>query len=134
MNETKDILAKEKTVVTGPNEQTTPGPVFSPDVDIFENGNNIVLLADMPGVTANDLDIDLRDDTLTIVGKVTSVIPDNEEEIITEYGTGNYIRRFSLSEEIDQEKIEANLENGVLRLTLPKMGKAVPRRITVNAA
>ena len=134
MNETKDIQAKEKTEVAGPNEQTTPGPVFSPDVDIFENEHEIVLLADMPGVSAENLDIDLRDDTLTILGKISQVRNEGEEDIITEYGIGNYLRRFNLSEEIDQGKIEANLDSGVLRLTLPKSEKAVPRRITVNAA
>lgn len=134
MPDTKDIEAKEKLEVTGAVEQTSPGPVFSPDVDIFENNDTIVLLADMPGVLADDLDIDLRDSTLTILGKVLPDESEIEEEVVREYHAGNYLRKFSLSEEIDQEKIEANLENGVLRLTLPKAGKAVPRRITVNAA
>lgn len=134
MSETKDLQAKEKTEASASGEQTISGTVFSPDVDIFENENDLVLLADMPGVKAEDLDIDLRDDMLTILGKITPYETGQEEVIATEYGTGNYYRRFSLSEEIDQQKIAANLENGVLRLTLPKMEKVKPRRITVNAA
>lgn len=134
MSETKNLQAKEKTEAAHSGERTIEGDVFSPDVDIFENQDSIVVLADMPGVKAEDLDIDLRDDMLTILGKIPPYETDQREAIVTEYGTGNYYRRFSLSEEINQEKIEANLENGVLRLILPKMEKAKPRRISVNAA
>ena len=134
MADAKDIQAKEKTELSQTAEHTIPGPVFSPDVDIFENEKSIVLLADIPGVKAEDLDIDLRDNTLTIIGKVASDSAGDSEELITEYRSGNYLRRFTLSEEIDQEKIVAKLDNGVLRLTLPKAEKAVPRRIAVNAA
>lgn len=134
MTETKDLQVKDKQEVASPAEQTMPGPVFSPDVDIFENEKEIVLLADMPGVKADELDIDLKEDVLKIKGNVTPFEGEGEENIITEYAVGRYYREFSLSEVIDQEKIEANLADGVLRLVLPKKEKAQPRKITVSAA
>lgn len=129
----KELKIKEKQEVTSPAEQTKPGLVFTPSVDIFENDNEIVLLADMPGVQANALDIDLRDNTLTLDGEVEPSEAASEEDVLIEYEVGKYYRQFSLSEVIDQEKIDAQLKDGVLRLTLPKVEKAAPRTITVQA-
>lgn len=133
MAESKEIQVKDKKEVATASEQTKPGPVFSPEVDIFENEHQIVMLADLPGVKAKDLNIDLRDDTLTIMGDVEYAPPEDEEDVIVEYAMGRYLRQFNLSEVIDQEKIEAKLEDGVLRLILPKVAKVTPRKITVNA-
>ena len=134
MTESKDIQVKDKQEVTSPTEQTKPGPVFSPDVDIFENEKEIVLLADMPGVKADDLTIDLRDNTLSLVGEVSNDVGEGEEGIVVEYQTGRYVRQFTLSEVINQVNIDAKLDAGVLRLTLPKVEKATPRKITVKTA
>jgi HSP20 family molecular chaperone IbpA len=134
MTDTRDIQVKEKQEVRTPAEQTKPGPVFSPDVDIFENENEIVLLADMPGVKSDDLNIDLREDTLTITGEVQPLEGKDEDDIVIEYEIGQFARQFSLSEVIDQNRIEAKLEEGVLRLILPKVEKATPRKIAVKAA
>ena len=133
MAETKELQAKEKVEVPAPAEQTKPGPVFTPNVDIFETEKEIIMLADMPGVKAQDLAIDLRDDTLTLSGDVKPADRPEVEEILTEYQIGRYYRQFTLTEVIDQSKIEASLNNGVLRLTLPKVEKATPRQITVKA-
>ena len=134
MSETKDLQVKDKHQVTRPAEQTVPGPVFSPDVDIFENERELVLLADIPGVKADGLDIDLKEDILKFTGNVSPFEGEFEEHIVTEYTVGRYYREFSLSEVIDQERIEAKLEDGVLRLVLPKKEKAKPRKIAVSAA
>lgn len=131
--ETKDLQAKEKQEVSTPAEQTKTGPVFVPVVDIFETEREITLLADMPGVKSKDLDIDLRENTLTLSGGSEPPEGTGETEIFREYQTGRYYRQFTLSEVIDQAKIEAKLENGVLRLKLPKVEKAAPRKITVTA-
>jgi HSP20 family molecular chaperone IbpA len=133
MIEAKELKAQEKVEVPSPAEQTKPGPVFTPNVDIFETDKEIVLMADMPGVKAGDLTIDLRDDTLTLSGEVKSADRPEVEEILTEYQIGRYYRQFTLTEMIDQGKIDASLNNGVLRLTLPKVEKATPRQITVKA-
>lgn len=132
-NQSKEIQVKDKQEVASPAEQTRPGLVFTPDVDIFETETAITLLADLPGVRAEDLNIDLRDNTLTIAADITPVEGGDEEDILIEYETGKYYRQFSLSEVIAQEKIDAKLTDGVLRLTLPKVEKAVPRKITVAA-
>jgi len=134
MTDTKEIQVKEKQEVRTPAEQIKPGPVFSPDVDIFENAHEIVMLADMPGVRSNDLNIDLRENTLTIAGEALPFEGKEEEDIVIEYEIGRFVRQFSLSEVIDQSRIEAKLADGVLRLTLPKVEKAAPRKITVKAA
>jgi HSP20 family molecular chaperone IbpA len=131
--DTKELKVKEKQEVTSPAEQTKPGLVFTPSVDIFENDKELVLLADMPGVQAKALNIDLRDNTLTLDGGVEPFEAEGEEDVLVEYEVGKYYRQFSLSEVIDQEKIDAQLKDGVLRLTLPKVEKAAPRTITVQA-
>lgn len=127
----KELQVKEKKEVASPAEYTKPGPVFTPSVDIFETENEITLLADMPGVTPQKLNIDLRDDTLTITGDIEPFEGPNEQDILIEYEVGKYLRQFSLSEVIDQGKIEAKLSDGVLRLNLPKVEKAKPRKIAV---
>jgi len=132
--ESKELQVKQKDEVAAPAEQTTPGPVFTPAVDIFETGKEITLMADLPGVKADGLKIDLRDDTLTLIGEVAPFEGAEEDDILIEYEVGRYYRQFSLSEAIDQNKIEATLKDGVLRLLLPKAEAAVPKKITVKAA
>ena len=133
MADSKELRVKDKQEVSTPAEQTRPGLVFTPDVDIYETDNQIVLLADMPGVEANNLTIDLRDDILTITGEIAPFEGAEEEDLLIEYETGRFSRQFTLADVIDQEKIEASLNSGVLRLTLPKVDKATPRKITVTA-
>ncbi len=132
--ESKELKVKEKQELSTPAEQTKPGLVFTPAVDIFENDKAIVLLADMPGVQAKALNIDLRDNTLTLNGEIEPFENASEEDVLIEYEVGKYYRQFSLSEVIDQEKIDAQLKDGVLRLTLPKVEKAAPRTIAVQAS
>ena len=132
--DSRELKVREKQELAQPAEQTRPGRVFTPSVDIFETENEITLLADMPGVVPDNLSIDLRDDTLTLEGDITPVDDQKEEMIYAEYSTGRYYRQFSLSEVIDQAKIDAQLQDGVLRLSLPKVEKATPRKITVKTA
>jgi HSP20 family protein len=128
-----ELKVKEKQEVTAAGEQTRPGAVYTPDVDIFESDKAMTLLADMPGVTTDNLSIDLRDDVLTLIGETNPDEDKTEEPLVVEYGVGTYHRQFTLSEVIDQAKITAELKNGVLRLVLPKVEKAAPRKITVSA-
>ncbi|MFO7760353.1 MAG: Hsp20/alpha crystallin family protein [Desulfobia sp.] len=128
----KEMQVKEKQEALKP-EQTTEGPIFMPAVDIFETDKEITVLADMPGVKSDDLSIDLNNDILTLSGKVKPYDNKEEEPLLNEYETGNYYRQFTLSDIIDQEKIEANLKNGELRLRLPKAEKARPRKIEIKA-
>jgi HSP20 family protein len=133
MSDSKELQVKDKHEVAAPAEQTRPGVVFTPDVDIFENERQITLLADMPGVAPEDIQIDLNDNVLNISGEVKPFEGGNESDVLIEFEIGRYNRQFTLSEVIDQNKIEARHEEGVLRLTLPKAEKAIPRQIAVTA-
>ena len=134
MSGKKDLQARDKHELTGPAEQTRPGLVFTPAVDIFENDQEISLLADMPGVAADDIVIDLHEGVLTISGEVKPWEAPEESDVLVEFEIGKYYRQFTLSETIDQGKIEAKLEEGVLRLVMPKAEKAKPRKIAVSVA
>jgi len=131
-SESKALQAKEKMEVTTPSEQTRPGPVFTPAVDIYENDEAVTVLADMPGVKAENLNIDLRESVLTLDADVPDPEGKDEVDVFREYNTGKYYRQFTLSQTIDQTKIEAALKDGVLHLTLPKVAEAQPRKITVK--
>ena len=131
--ESKALQAKEKAEVTTPAEQTRPGVVFTPAVDIFETEKEITLLADMPGVKADSLDIDLHENVLSLDGDVQSPEGSDEVDVMKEYRTGKYYRQFTLSQVIDQSKIEAAMKDGVLRLRLPKVEAATPRKIAVTS-
>jgi len=115
-------------------EQTRPGPAYLPAVDIFENDHAITVLADMPGVTAQDLQIDLRESVLTLTGRMTKPENPGESDVLREYRSGTFFRQFTLSETIDQAGIDAKLTDGVLRLQLPKIERAKPRQITVRTS
>ena len=128
----KDLQAKGKAEASSLAEQTVPGLVFTPAVDIFETAREITLVADIPGVKADSLDIDLRDNVLTLAGEVETPEDQGEVDVLREYDTGKYLREFTLSEMIDQSKIEAELKDGVLRLTLPKVEAVSPRKVTVK--
>ena len=132
--ESKALQAKEKAELTTPGEQTRPGLVFTPAVDIFETDKEITLLADMPGVKAGDLNIDLHENLLTLNGEAQTPEGEGEVDVIREYHTGKYYRQFTVSQIIDQAKIDAEMKDGVLRLRLPKVEAATPRRITVKSS
>jgi HSP20 family molecular chaperone IbpA len=114
------------------NEQTRPGRTYLPDVDIYETPESLWLWADMPGVDESSLEVGVADGVLSIEGRVALQEYDNLNPVYTEYNVGNYSRRFSLSNEIDVDKIKAQITNGVLSLELPKAERAKPRRIAVS--
>ena len=132
--ETKEIQVKEKQEVKTPAEQTKPGLMFAPATDIFETDHEITLLADMPGVKVKDLSIDLKDNVLSLSGDVAPFEGAEEQDILIEYEIGKYFRQFTIPEVIDQSKIDAQLRDGVLRLTLPKLEKAAPRKIEIRTS
>ncbi|MCU0573675.1 MAG: Hsp20/alpha crystallin family protein [Syntrophobacteraceae bacterium] len=129
----KDLQAREKVEVTTEAESTRNVPVYVPAVDIFESRDALVVVADMPGVSPDNVTIDVHDNTLTIRGTV-AVEEVKERVHIQEYGVGDYSRQFTLGRVIDQSKIEAAMKNGVLTLTLPKSDISKPRKISVKVA
>ncbi len=114
-------------------EQTRPHKLYTPATDIYETQEQLVLLADMPGVKQDDVDITLEQNILTIYGHVDQSEFPGYSLTYAEYGMGSYRRRFALSNEIDREGIQASVKNGVLKLILPKSKHAMPRKIAVQA-
>ncbi|MFZ2651094.1 MAG: Hsp20/alpha crystallin family protein [Burkholderiaceae bacterium] len=105
-----------------------------PDVDVFENDSGITLLADMPGVNKDNLELRIDGDSLLIEGGVQPQTPGGLEAVYAEVRVPRYRRAFTLSRELDTTKIEANLTDGVLTLRIPKQVYAQPRRIAVQSS
>ena len=112
-------------------ESTRQVRQFVPDADIYETSDSLMLMADMPGVRADRLNVRLEKNILTIHGEVEPPNVGERNIISAEYETGDYYRAFTLSEEIDQDGIEASMKNGVLTLRLPKAERAKPRKIQI---
>ena len=131
---TSDIEARPKQKVERREESTRPGAYFQPAVDIFETKDELVVVADMPGVPPDGLDVHLEGDQLTIEGRVRPEEYEGLKPLYVEYGVGGYFRRFTVGEMIDRDGIKAQIKNGVLVLKLPKAERARARRIAVEAA
>ncbi len=129
MTEGKEIQEKEQAQV----ERTRSTTVYTPDVDILEREDSIVVLADMPGADEKSVDITLEKDVLSIYARVEPEVPEQHQLLHAEYGMGDYQRSFTISDEIDRDRIEARVKNGVLRLVLPKAQAAKTRKIAIQA-
>jgi HSP20 family molecular chaperone IbpA len=128
----KDLeVSEKKAIEKSDGEPTREGLMFQPHVDIVEDANAITLFADLPGVRKEDVDIDVREGVLTLTGPV-SAADESWQSLVREFQMGGFTRRFTLSERIDTEKINAKLEHGVLRLDLPKVEQAKPRKIEIT--
>jgi HSP20 family molecular chaperone IbpA len=128
----------EKTVATNGQDKSVPSRegtrsqerYVTPPVDIYENGDALVVKADLPGVDKENLDLRVENDLLTIRGKPTHAI--SGDPIYREFELVNFFRQFELNERVDQSKISADLKHGVLTLRLPKAEEAKPRKIEVR--
>jgi HSP20 family protein len=132
MKMTNAVMNAEKNVATG--EHTRSDAAFHPNVDIVERSDGLTVLVDMPGASADGIDVDFDRGTLSIYGKVP---PRNEgatNVLLQEYGVGDYFRSFQVSEDVDASRISASYASGVLTLDLPKAEAVKPRRITVAAS
>ena len=129
--DTMDLQVQEtekQEIVDSDAERTRDCVCFVPRVDIYETNDAIFVTADMPGVDETSVDIMLENDVLTINGYIKPVEPEGYQLAHAEYRVGDYERRFTLSNKIDQERIEATMKNGVLSLHLPK---ALPTTKTI---
>lgn len=115
-----------------PREGSAQRQVFTPPIDIYETDEGLVLHADLPGVTVETLDLQVQDNKLTLFGRVRSPV-EGGRPVHCEYEVGDFLRSFILSDDVDHEKIQATLNNGVLRIVLPKASQEPPRRILVNS-
>jgi HSP20 family protein len=129
----KELQVQEKQELQTDAENTRDVPVFIPPVDIYESDGELTLLADMPGVSPENVEIDLNNNQLTIKGAAAKH-ENGGRALLREYAVGDYFRQFTLSEAIDRGKIAASMKDGVLRVVLPKAEAAKPRKIDVQAA
>ncbi len=107
--------------------------LFSPRTDILENNDKYLVIADIPGADQDSVSITLEKNVLVIDAKTTNQYPEGYTLVLSEYGLGDYSRRFVLTDQIDRNHIEANVKHGVLRLVLPKAGPAKAQTIKVKA-
>jgi len=131
-NETKDLTKQEVHHPIG-TERTRVRKVYAPRVDIYETKETIVLIADMPGVDEKSVDITLEKNVLTITGEVGQVNYKGYTMTYAEYEMGDYQRAFTISDEVDRDKIDAIVKNGVLKVTLHKAEKAKVKKIAIKA-
>ncbi len=116
-------------------ERTRGGRMYTPVVDIHENREELVLSADMPGAGPEDIDVQYEQGELSMRARVKPRKPnDSNSYLLREYGVGDYFRSFKLDETIDNAKIRAELNNGVLTVHLPKSEAAKPRKVAVKTA
>ena len=116
------------------NREVTRAPQrhLQPPVDIYETPEALVLMADLPGVSKENLDVRVQDEMLTIQAKAEDAVPG--DPIYREFELSSFFRQFELGEEIDTQRINAELKHGVMTLQLPKAEKAKPKRIEVKVS
>ena len=127
--------AESPTHATAGTEEAVPMPVetSTPLIDIHEGPDGLILEADLPGVTEDNLNIQLEDNVLTLHARVPSPFPEGARVLHEEYRVSDFYRSFILSDEVERDKISAELRNGVLRLSLPKAERARTRRIEIKS-
>ncbi len=128
----QELQLQEKREVEKQEEQTTPARTFLATADIFETASALTVVLEMPGVNKDAVDISIKDDVLTVSGRLDFSKYEGLQPMYTEYNIGNYRRSFALSNKIDQDKISAEIRDGVLTLILPKAEEAKPRRIKIS--
>ena len=133
-NETGNQLEMRTSSEVATKEQRPSRRTYSPNVDIVESQDELTIYADMPGVTADNIDIHFENGELTIFGRVTGRPSGSEEYLLREYGVGDFFRAFTIGEVINAEGITADCKGGVLTLHLPKVEAVKPRKIQVKAA
>jgi HSP20 family protein len=132
MANSQELAVREKRELAAKEEKTVPGRFYVPHTDIFETNDALTLVMEMPGVVRDAIDIALKDGVLRVEGRIDFNKYRDLAPIYTEYNIGHYARSFSVPEKVDQDKISAQLEDGVLSLTLPKSQAAQPRKITLK--
>src|SRR5436190_17313061 len=128
----QELQVQEKREVEKKQESTIPARTFLPTTDIFETDSSLTLILEMPGVDKGNVDISIENGVLTVQGRLDFSKYQDLQPVYTEYNVGHYRRAFTLSNKIDQGKISAEMNQGVLTLVLPKAEETRPRRIAVN--
>jgi HSP20 family protein len=128
----QELQVQQKRELENKEESTVPARVFLPTADIYETDDALNVVLEMPGVDKNSVDIGVEDSVLKIEGRLDFSKYQGLQPLYTEYNVGHYSRSFRLSSKIDQNKIAAELKDGVLSLVMPKVEEAKPRTIQVK--
>lgn len=132
MASTQELQVQQKRELENKEETTIPARIFVPAADIYEADNDLTVILEMPGVEKNNVDIRVEDGVLSVEGRLDLAKYQGLQPLYTEYNIGHYARTFRLSSRIDQNKIAAEMKDGVLALKLPKVEEAKPRTIQVK--
>jgi HSP20 family protein len=128
----KELQVQQKRELEKKEETTIPARIFLPTTDIYEAPESLTVLVEMPGVEKKNVEISVEDGVLNVRGRLDLTKYQGLTPLYTEYNVGHYSRSFRLSSKIDQNKIGAEMKDGVLSLTLPKIEEAKPRTIRVT--
>ena len=128
----QELQVQEKREVDRQQEATVPARAFLPSTDIFESDDVLTIVMEMPGVGREDVDVNVENGVLRVEGRLDFSKYEGMQPVYTEYNIGHYRRSFSLSSKVDQDRISAQMQDGVLTLRLPKAEEAKPRRISVG--
>ena len=132
MARSQELEVQEKKELVSKEEKTVPSRYYMPNTDIYETDDALTVVMEIPGVQKKDMDIHIENDVLRVEGRVDFGNYDGMEPLYTEYNVGHFARAFTLSSKIDQQQINAKVEDGVLTLTLKKAREAMPRRINIG--
>jgi HSP20 family molecular chaperone IbpA len=124
---------KQESATPQGSERIQARKIYVPLVDIVETSDALVLVSELPGVDQNGVDVVIEKNVLTIRGKVDDHVPQGFKLSYEEYGIGDYERTFTLPNEIDRDRVQAMMKDGVLKLTLPKVKQAAARKVAVTA-
>ena len=128
----QELPVQQKREVDKAQESTTPMRAFLPTTDIFETEGVLTVVLEMPGVDKSNVDVNVENGVLTIEGRINFDKYQGLQPVYTEYNVGPYRRSFRISSKVDQNKITAEMADGVVTLVLPKEEEAKPRRIDVT--
>jgi HSP20 family protein len=128
----QELTVRDKKELVSKEEKTVPGRHYIPYADIYETNDALCVVMEMPGVERTNLNVALENDVLRVDGQIDFSKYEGMEPVYTEYNIGHFTRSFALSNKIDQERISAQLDDGVLTLTLPKAKETQPRRISIG--
>jgi HSP20 family protein len=129
---TQELQVQKKRELESKEETTIPARIFVPAADIYETEIELTAILEMPGVEKKNVDVRVEDDVLTVEGRLDLAKYQGLQPLYTEYNIGHYARSFRLSSKIDQSKIAAEMNDGVLSLKLPKIEEAKPRTIQIR--
>ena len=128
----QELKVQQKREVESSRESTIPARSFIPPTDVFENEQSLIVVMEVPGIQRDQVDVRDENNVLTVEGRLDQSKYNGLQPVYTEYNIGNYARSFQLSSQIDQNGIKAELNEGVMTLTLPKAETAKARRIKIN--